>query len=100
MNTLGTQHRFPYRALSSATLSCLSLCPFAFMLRPADHLPRVIVHQTGPHPENLLPIAWVVGAVASVLLFVWSWRNDPRLPAGIAGLLAFTAWLTLAASIL
>ena len=97
MNTLGTLHRFPYRAISSATLSCLSLCAFAFMLWPSDRLPRVIVHQTGP---PLIPVAWVLGAVASVLLFVWSWRNEPRLPAGIAGLLAMTAWLTLAAAIL
>ena len=73
------------------------LCAFVLLVASADRLRLATVHQPGPYPENLLTVAWLVGAGASVVFFVGSRRTESRLAAGIAGVLALVTGLTLAA---
>ena len=93
----GPHCRFPYRATLSAALSLLSLCAFVLLVASADRLRLTIMHQPGTYPENLFTVVWLVGASAGVLFFVWSRRTEPRLAAGMAGVLALVTGLTLVA---
>jgi hypothetical protein len=86
MNNASLDRRFPHRALLSAALSLLSLCAYVFLLRPGDHLPLI---------KYFLILVWLVGAGAGVLVFIGSRGHEPRVPVGMAGLLAVATGFTL-----